>query len=111
MQISKYLQLNTKFEVSSIAHQNSIDLSKAERLIAICKEKGYDHYINPSGGKELYQKDIFKKEGISLSFIENELLPYRQFGNQFIKGLSIIDVLMFNTPEETKKLMNRYSLE
>ncbi|MAB38004.1 MAG: hypothetical protein CL528_09975 [Aequorivita sp.] len=111
LQISKYLQLNTKFEVSSIAHQNSIDLSKAERLIAICKEKGYDHYINPSGGKELYQKDIFKKEGISLSFIENELLPYRQFGNQFIKGLSIIDVLMFNTPEETKKLMNRYSLE
>ena len=110
-QISKYLQLNTKFEVSSIAYSNSIDLIKAERLIAICKEKGYDHYVNPSGGKELYQKNTFDKENIILSFIDNELLPYTQFGNKFVNGLSIIDVLMFNTLEETKKLMSQYSLE
>jgi hypothetical protein len=111
LQISKYLQLNTQFEVSSVNYSSSLGLEKAERLIAICKQKGSDWYINPSGGKELYQKDAFKKEGITLSFIENELLPYTQFGNEFVNGLSIIDVLMFNTPEETKKLMNRYSLE
>lgn len=111
LQISKYLKLNTQFEVSSIAYPDSDDFSKAERLIAICKEKGYNHYINPSGGKELYQKNTFKKEGITLSFIENELLPYKQFENEFVNGLSIIDVLMFNTREETMKLMSQYSLE
>lgn len=111
LQISKYLQLNTQFEVSSIAYPNSIDLSKAERLITICREKGSDHYINPSGGKDLYHKNTFKKESITLSFIENELLPYTQFGNQFVNGLSIIDVLMFNTLEETKKLLSKYSLK
>ncbi len=111
LEISKYLQINTKFEVSSITYPNSIDLSKAERLIAICKENGSDWYINPSGGKELYQKDTFNNEGITLSFIENELVPYAQFENQFIKGLSMIDVLMFNTPEESKKLISQYRLE
>lgn len=111
LQISKYLKLNTQFEVSSVAYPDSVNFSKAERLIAICKEKGYNHYINPSGGKELYQKNTFKKEGINLVFIENELVPYKQFENKFVKGLSIIDVLMFNTLEETMKLMSQYSLE
>jgi len=111
LEISKYLQLNTKFEVSSVAYSNTIDLSKDDRLIAICKENKYDHYINPSGGKELYKKDIFITESITLSFIDNELLPYTQFGNEFVNGLSIIDILMFNTLEETKKLMSHYSLE
>ena len=108
LQISDYLHLNTKFEISSINYTDSNSLGKAERLIAICKEKGIDHYINPSGGKELYQKSIFKHEDINLSFIENELLPYTQFGNQFIKGLSMIDVLMFNSVEETNKLLANY---
>lgn len=110
LQISKYLQLNTQFEVSSIAYPNSIDLSKAERLIAICKEKGSNQYINPSGGKELYHKNTFNKEDIVLSFIVNELLPYRQFGNEFVNGLSIIDVLMFNSKEEIRLMLNKYEL-
>ncbi|WP_417371363.1 WbqC family protein [Gelidibacter japonicus] len=110
LQISNYLQLKTQFEVSSVTNSSSFGVGKAERLIAICKEKGSDWYINPSGGKELYQKDTFKKEGITLSFIENELVPYAQFENQFVKGLSMIDVLMFNSVDEVRKLLSNYKL-
>ncbi|WP_432409972.1 WbqC family protein [Rasiella sp. SM2506] len=110
LQISNYLQLDTQFEVSSLEYPHTASLPKAERLIAICKEKGSDTYINPSGGKKLYQKNTFKEEGITLSFIENELLPYSQFGNQFVIGLSMLDVLMFNSVEATNKLISNYKL-
>jgi hypothetical protein len=110
LQVSNYLQLKTQFEISSIKYSSSMGKEKAERLIDICKEKEVKHYINPSGGKELYQKDTFIKEGITLSFMDNNLLPYTQFGNQFIKGLSMIDVLMFNSVEETNKLLSNYKL-
>lgn len=110
LQISEYLNLNTQFEVSSRYYPSSIGKGKAERLIAICKEKGVNWYINPSGGKELYKKDIFEKDGITLSFIENELVYYPQFRNQFVKGLSMIDVLMFNSIGESKKLLSNFKL-
>lgn len=110
LQISRYLQLKTRFEISSIDYSNSIGLGKAERLISICKENGSCWYINPLGGKELYKKDNFKMEGITLSFIENELVPYNQFGNPFIKGLSIIDVLMFNNKDRISDMLNVYKL-
>ncbi|CAM3441073.1 hypothetical protein AEQU2_02017 [Aequorivita lipolytica] len=110
MEISQYLQLDTQFEISSIDYPTTICFSQAERLIAICKENGSDHYINPSGGKELYKKDTFNTEGITLSFIENELVPYTQFGNSFIKGLSIIDVLMFNSVQKINLLLSNYKL-
>lgn len=110
LQVSNYLNLNTTFEVSSLKYPNAAGLSKAERLIAICKQSGGEHYINPIGGKELYNKKAFKQQGITLSFIENELVPYTQFGNPFVNGLSMIDVLMFNSIEETKKLLSNYKL-
>lgn len=110
VEISIYLGLKTQFEVSSKHYSGSKGLSKDERLIAICKEKGSDHYINPAGGKELYNKDTFKKEGVTLSFIENELLSYTQFGNHFVNGLSIIDVLMFNSVKEARALLSNYKL-
>ena len=109
-EVSEYLQLKTQFEISSRNYSKSKGLSKVDRLIAICMEKGSDYYINPTGGKELYNKSNFKKEGITLSFIENELVSYTQFGNEFVSGLSIIDVLMFNSIQETKELISKYKL-
>jgi hypothetical protein len=110
VEVSNYLELNKQFEVSSKDYSKSIGLSKVERLIAICKENGSSHYLNLSGGKALYDKITFKSEGITLSFIENELLSYAQYGNEFVKGLSMIDVLMFNSIQETKNLLSNYKL-
>jgi len=108
VQISNYLELPTRFEISSERYGASIGMDKADRLISICKKKGSDTYINPSGGKELYYKDYFESKGISLSFIENDLVPYTQFSGDFVQGLSIIDVLMFNSNEATRRLIDNY---
>tara|TARA_R100000306_G_C4378451_1_gene143054 strand:+ start:2547 stop:3248 length:702 start_codon:yes stop_codon:yes gene_type:complete len=111
IQVCLYLGIDTQFEVSSQTYGNTINYEKADRLIAITAQKGYRDYVNPAGGKDLYDPPYFKSKGIQLLFIDHELVPYTQFGNEFVNGLSIIDVLMFNTPEETKKLMSQYSLE
>ncbi|MCF8333440.1 MAG: WbqC family protein, partial [Bacteroidales bacterium] len=86
-------------------------IGKAERLIAICKKNNIRNYINAAGGKELYTKDQFLEHNISLHFIKNHWRKYSQFGDDFIPNLSIIDVMMFNSPEEVRGMMNDYELE
>lgn len=98
---SSYLNLETTFKISSEEYSN-IDLGRAERLIDICKQEKITTYINPTGGKELYSKEEFQKEGVTLQFIEPSLKKYKQFDNNFVPGLSIIDVMMFNSPEKIR---------
>ena len=68
------------------------------------------HYINSIGGETLYSKDVFKENGITLSFIKPKLVEYKQFENQFVPWLSIIDVLMFNSVEKTREMLQEYEL-
>jgi hypothetical protein len=43
-------------------------------------------------------------------FINNEIKNYKQFSNNFVPYLSIVDVLMFNSPEEIRKMLDDYTL-
>jgi hypothetical protein len=95
-----YLGLEKKFYQSS---QLSVfeDFGRAERLIEITKSLGESSYINAVNGQELYEKGFFKEKGIDLHFLKPNLNPYAQ-GNtkEFVNGLSMIDVLMWNNKEE-----------
>ena len=71
---------------------------------------GADTYVNASGGRCLYHHEDFKKAGLSLLFIETSPLKYHQFDAPFVPGLSIIDVLMFNSKEQVKELLQAYIL-
>lgn len=110
LQISNHLSLSTVFERSSDKYSATKGMEKADRLIEICKLNKADVYINPAGGKELYHKIYFKERGVQLNFINNHLFEYSQFKNPFVPGLSIIDVLMFNSKEEILKMLNLYQL-
>ena len=67
-------------------------------------------YINAIGGQELYDKDVFLDSGIELKFIKTLPYEYKQFNNEFVPNLSIIDILMFNSKEEVNLLLNKYEL-
>ena len=108
--VCKYLDIDTSFEISSQKYGHTIGYEKADRLIAIAKEKDYSEYINPAGGKTLYDPAYFKSKGVHFSFIDHELLPYPQFSDTFVSGLSIIDLLMFNSKTESLQLLNNYKL-
>lgn len=107
--VSNYLGIKTEFINSSEAYNNK-GLERQERLIDICKQENANHYINALGGQELYKKEDFLKEGIKLDFIKTLPIDYKQFNNDFIPWLSIIDVLMFNTVFEIKEMLNKFEL-
>lgn len=87
------------------------ELKAQERIIEMCKFLKTDSYINPIGGKELYDKEIFKKEGIDLRFIKSKNIEYTQFDHEFVPWLSIIDILMFNEIKQVKSYLTEYELE
>lgn len=107
--IKNYLNIKTRFIISStIPRDNGL---KAEKLvIQICKARNTDTYINPIGGIELYNELNFKKEGIDLFFLKSKELSYPQYDNEFVSWLSIIDVMMFNSAENVRKLLQQYVL-
>jgi hypothetical protein len=105
--VCHYLNISTEIVPSSAVYGNS-HLSSSERVIDICHKERATAYMNPIGGKELYSKEDFHKNGIDLSFIKTNTIIYPQLKNDFVPGLSIIDVMMFNSPAEIRKMLNEF---
>jgi hypothetical protein len=101
-----YLTIKTEIVVSSTLAINH-SLKAEEKVIAICKALNAETYINPIGGIELYSKEHFLNEGIKLNFIKANNCVYNQLNNEFIPFLSIIDVMMFNSKEEIKRMIEK----
>lgn len=104
------LDIKTKVIISSTLDVD--DLYKGEdKVLAICKALGSDVYINAIGGQELYSKDVFSKNGISLSFLNSKEIGYKQSNLPYIPYLSIIDPLMFNSLDTVRECIRHdYSL-
>ena len=108
-QIALFLNISTEIVKSSSIYPK-IDLVGQERLLNICKKESATMYINAIGGQELYSKKIFNDNNIELKFIKTGNIQYRQFTSEFVPFLSIIDVMMFNSTAEIKKMLNKYTL-
>ncbi|MCP4521846.1 MAG: WbqC family protein [Cytophagales bacterium] len=109
-EIATFLNINTKIILSSNIEKNN-SLKGQEKILAICKKINANHYINPIGGMELYDKSIFLEENIILNFIQTGIIEYPQFKNEFVPWLSIIDMMMFNSQEEIQKLLTNFKLK
>ena len=107
LEVCNYIGLRKQFGKSN----DETGLKGADKIIDICRREGVSEYINLPGGKELYSEDRFAGAGIALKFLKPELNEYKQFGNPFVPGLSIIDVLAFNPPERVLEMVSNYSLE
>ena len=109
VQMKAYLGIATPLAISS---QIKIDhsLRSEEKVIAVCKSRNADVYINPIGGLELYNKSRFKEEGIQLCFLEANNIQYVQFGQPFVPFLSMIDVMMFNSTQQITEFLSQYAV-
>tara|TARA_A100001015_G_C15042296_1_gene740586 strand:- start:1785 stop:2453 length:669 start_codon:yes stop_codon:yes gene_type:complete len=76
--ICDYLSIDTKIILSSSLKLQP-SLKGQNKIIAICKYLGFDHYINPIGGKNLYDKNLFNQNNIKLSFHESLLKDNYEF--------------------------------
>lgn len=108
---AEYLGLVKSFDRSSLI-QNPKNFKREERIIQISRKKSVKNYINAPGGKEIYDIDYFKERGIQLRFLIPGRVKYRRFKQQFSDSLSILDIMMFNSPETIRnKVIPKYTLE
>lgn len=109
-EICKYLNIKTEIIISSTVEIDHF-LKGQDKVIAFCKKLGATDYYNAIGGQSIYTKDDFKKDNINLQFLSSKPIKYKQFSNEFVPWLSIIDVMMFNTPEEINQMLSDYDLQ
>ena len=64
----------------------------------IAEAVGADEYVNPIGGRELFDENEFTSRGIRLRFLEAPPFEYATAPYTFEPGLSILDVMMWNDP-------------
>jgi hypothetical protein len=103
--VCRFLEIKTELVVSSTLKLNH-NLRAEEKVMAICTHLKAHQYVNPIGGITLYDKEEFGSHSISLSFLQTTAHSYEQFEKEHVPFLSIIDVLMFNSPNATKELLN-----
>jgi hypothetical protein len=100
--IKKFQELNIKIQPPSQADEWALN---------ICNSiGGVKKYINPIGGQAFFNKQKYYECGIGLFFQNFEKVNYIQKGNVFEPGLSIIDVLMFNNPNDINMMLDKYEL-
>ncbi|PLR90843.1 WbqC family protein [Bacillus sp. T33-2] len=107
--LNEYLDIPTEVILSSSINKNGLG-SAQDSVIEIVNLLRGNTYINAIGGVQLYSKHTFKMKDIDLLFLKPTEISYPQFGYPFISNLSIIDVLMFNSRDNIKDLLNRYEL-
>jgi hypothetical protein len=107
--ITGYLNIDTKIiNSSSIEKDNS--LKGKNKILNICKKLGATDYYNAIGGRDLYNKNEFIQNGINLHFLKTNIVPYKQMKNEFIAGLSMLDILMFNSIDDINIMLDNYEL-
>ena len=67
---------------------------------------GASEYVNLHGGQNLYSKSEFDNRGLTLPLRAPLAMKYETFGYQFEDSLSILDVLMWNSPSAVLEFLN-----
>ena len=110
--ITDYLGINFNYSISS---KNGFDFSNVigpgDWALEISKQLEASVYINPIGGREIFNKDKYFSEGIEIQFLKSCDMKYRQSRRDYVPWLSIIDVMMFNSIENIKLMLDEYELE
>ncbi len=107
--IRSFLEIPTEIIPTSRVFAN-LDLKGPARLLDICQKLGANTYVNAPGGRALYHSEEFQRHGLALRFTETAPIQYDQATPGFHPGLSIVDVLMFNSRPEVKQFLSRVQL-
>ncbi|UOQ67738.1 WbqC family protein [Hymenobacter volaticus] len=109
LHVLEYLGIHTKI-ISTSAKYGNEHLRAQNTIIDICLQEQASEYVNLVGGASLYQAALFEQYGVRLLFLEPGLPVYQQFSSDHVPGLSILDVLMHNSPEQISQMLLQYRL-
>lgn len=109
LQIANYLKLDCEISLFSEMGLAVEEVNNADEwALNISKVLNAREYINPPGGISFFNKQKYQDSDIALRFIKNNLKRYKQYRLDFVPGLSIIDVMMFNSVEEIHMMLADY---
>lgn len=109
--VCEYLGIHREFPIfSEMGCEIEPVHAPDEWALNICKALGADEYWNPPGGIEFFDRRKYENAGIRLRFQKMNLDEYPQKGFPFEPGLSIIDVMMFNSVERIGEMMDHFEL-
>lgn len=107
-QTAQYLGIQTTITTQSHQNWELPEITHpGQWALEISKLKGAKTYINPHGGSEIFQQDEFDNAKIELQFLKPILQPYPQYRGNFTKGLSIIDVMMWNDKHSIQRMLKQ----
>ena len=110
--ICDYLGINTDLLIFS---EMNLEIEKPcapdEWALNICKAmENVTEYWNPTGGATFFDKSKYDAAGIDLKFegVNLNFYSQRRGPENFVPGLSIVDVMMFNPPEIINSMLDDY---
>lgn len=101
--VCRYLDIPFKYRICSeleLPLPNS--LAPGQWALEICSLLGATGYVNPASGRDLFDPAAFAHRGIALHFAQPEEFIYDTAPYRFEPNLSILDVLMWNSPERVR---------
>ncbi len=84
-------------------------LKGQDRILDICRQLDASQYVNPPGGRELYDPDKFQAQGIQLYFLQTTTTNL-DTGMGIGKPLSILDTLMHNALNEIRQAVADFEI-
>ena len=107
--ICRFLQIDFACEYLS---ELNIDINTAREpddwALSISCALGADEYINPPGGKDIFNRQKYESRGIRLTIRNPASIVYECADYSFTENLSVIDVLMWNGAEKTRSLIQSH---
>jgi len=104
-----YLGLRREVIDSSSSYENA-SLHGQARVLDICRREAAKMYINPPGGRDLYDEAAFRAEGLDLRFLSSSFPTYEQSLQAFVPGLSILDIIMRCPGSSAREMVEAYCL-
>jgi len=91
--------IGIKFKNIYTSSQLNVTGKKTDLLLDICRKTGCDTYLSGSGSKAYVEEEKFKEAGLNHIFNEYMPMTYSQYGEPFIEGMAIIDVMFMYGPK------------
>ena len=109
--ISRLLEIATEIIPTSRIFPKE-DLKGQHRILDICIRLGADEYLNPPGGRDLYDAELFAGRGIKLMFLGAPQPDLGlKSGSQGGETLSLLDTLMLNPLEAIRAAVSKFQIQ
>ena len=108
--LARYLDLPAEILPTSSCYPKG-DLRGQGRILDLCAQLGADRYVNSIGGQELYDRETFAGRRIELSFVQTDLEAMDlELHHEESKAFSILELMVYNTPERLRRALDCYQL-